>query len=162
MTFYSLGRCLSSGTLPSAFKKTVYATLKNQIANLVPTTYDASKAYLDQELLKPKGQRDLDREMCMLIVLQIPKDQDILLIAEATKMLIPLTNGCMLFYPTVELPPASFGTPENPYSDKLMDRKTSQQGHATIVLTYFTRVGDKLEYTGDMSNAVRLGFSPFE
>jgi len=96
MTFYALGGRVPSGTLPGAFKKTVYTTLKEHFTNLVPTTYDASKAYLDQELLKPKGQRDLHREMCMLIVMQIPKDQDILLIAEATKTLIPLTNGELL------------------------------------------------------------------
>jgi hypothetical protein len=39
------------------------STLRENFTNLVPTTYEVAKAYLDQELLKPEGQRDLLREM---------------------------------------------------------------------------------------------------
>jgi hypothetical protein len=96
MTFYTLGLPLSSSRLPRAFFDTVLATARQHFNNIVPTTYEASKAYLDEESLKPKGQRDLRREMCMIIVMKIPDNQEILLKFDAAKLLIPLTKGEIL------------------------------------------------------------------
>ena len=57
----------------------------------MPTTYEASKAYLDEEILKPEGQRDLTREMCMIWA--VPQGRTTLLKAAFAKLLIPLTDG---------------------------------------------------------------------
>lgn len=67
----------------------------------------------------------------------------------------------VLFYPTIELPPSSFGAPGNPLGDKLLDQKTDKPGRATIVLAYFTRAGDKIEHIGE-AETVQLPYSPFE
>jgi hypothetical protein len=97
-----------SGTLSDGLREIACYTLRENFTNLVPTTYEVAKAYLDQELLKPEGQRDLLREMCMLIVLKIPNDQDLALIAEATKMLIEIKEGtipiCVLRARTLQQP----------------------------------------------------------
>jgi hypothetical protein len=73
-----------------------------------------------------------------------------------------LPTGAMLLYPTVDLPPTSFGTPENPQSDMLLDQKTGKLGQATITLAYFSRTGDTHDYIGDISNKIQLNSSPFE
>jgi hypothetical protein len=62
----------------------------------VPTTYEASKAYLDEEILKPEGQRDLTREMCMIMALKLPKGRDVLFTPASAKLLIPLAEGDIL------------------------------------------------------------------
>ena len=54
---------MPSGTLSDGLREIASSTLRENFTNLVPTTYEAAKAYLDQELLKPEGQRDLLREM---------------------------------------------------------------------------------------------------
>ena len=96
MAFYRLGQCVPSGVLPRAFTDTVLATARQHFNNIVPTTYEAAKAYVDEEILKPKGQRDLRREMCMIIVMGIPGNEDILLKFDAVKLLIPLSKGEIL------------------------------------------------------------------
>ena len=58
----------------------------------------------------------------------------------------------MIVYPTIELPPASFGTRDNPYSNMLVD-STSNPVTASIIMGYFTRAGDQLEWTGDRENS---------
>jgi len=65
---------------------------------LLPTTYEAAKAYLDEELLKPKGQRDIPREMCMLIVSDVPDDQDIVFKANSMDLLIRFKQGELSTY----------------------------------------------------------------
>jgi hypothetical protein len=65
---------------------------------LLPTTYEAAKAYLDEELLKPKGQRDIPREMCMLIVSDVPDDQDIVFKANSMDLLIRFKQGELSIY----------------------------------------------------------------
>jgi hypothetical protein len=169
-----------SGTFPSAFAETVFTTMRKNFSNLVPTTYEASKTYLDKELLKPKDKQDLRREMGMLVVTGIPDNQkEVILKSDVGKLLIPLSKGeyiywvglcfscsdaaagsslrplltpCppgdMLFYPTIEIPPASFGTPWDDYSDMLLDTRISKRGRASVMLTYFTRIGDELDYIG--------------
>ena len=67
----------------------------------------------------------------------------------------------MLVYPTIDLPPASFGTRDNPYSDLLVDTVTSSPGTATIILAYFTRAGDELKFTGDKTKPVHIDGTPF-
>ena len=46
----------------------------------------------------------------------------------------------------MNLPPASFGTRDNPYSSMLVDAVTSNPVIATILMAYFTRAGDQLEF----------------
>jgi hypothetical protein len=78
-----------------AFVDTVLTTAQQQFNNIVPTTYEASKSYLDEEILKPEGQQDIQREMCMImiIVMMIPNSQEIILKLDAAKLLIPLNSG---------------------------------------------------------------------
>lgn len=165
--------------MSAAFNEGASATLRQHFSNLQPTTYEVSKAYLDGELLEPKGQRDLRRELCILCAVTLPKDRGIYFKADATKTLIELSkgdilvwihplgfatacaqwsiSGCFVFYPTVELLPTTFGTPENPQSDQLWnvwDGETSGPTTATVIMAYFTRVGSTLGYIGDMTNAV--------
>ncbi|KAF8346442.1 hypothetical protein F5887DRAFT_961991 [Amanita rubescens] len=157
-TFYAFGERLD--TLPSEIEAQLLAGVKEQFPNLVPTTYEASKAYLDEEILKPEGQRDLTREMCMIMPLKLPKGRDIVL--KVAKLSIHLTEGCLIVYPTIEFPPTSFGTHDNPYSNMLVDSTApSNPVTVNILMAYFTRAGDKLKWTGDRDNTkeVKLDFS---
>ena len=65
--------------------------------------------------------------------------------------------------PTIELPPASFGTRDNPYSNMILDSVTSNPVTASIIMGYFTRAGDELKWTGDPDETkkIQLDFSPF-
>ena len=55
----------------------------------------------------------------------------------------------MMVFPTIDLPPTSFGTRDNPYSNMLADSVTSNPVSSTIIMGYFTRAGEKLKWTGD-------------
>lgn len=55
----------------------------------------------------------------------------------------------MILLPTVEFPPTSFGTRDNPYSNILVDTTTSDPVTANILMAYFTRAGTELAFTGD-------------
>jgi hypothetical protein len=79
--------------LKREFTNTVLSTARQNFNNIVPTTYEASKIYLDEEMMKPKGQRDLQREMCMIVVMRIPSNQEVVLKLDAPKVLVPLTQG---------------------------------------------------------------------
>lgn len=46
----------------------------------------------------------------------------------------------MVVFPTVDLPPDSFGTRENPHSEKLVDPNNLEPRNATIFMAYFTKV----------------------
>lgn len=74
-------------------KDKILTTVQTKLPNLAPTTYEAAKAYLDQEVLKQEGERDLTREMCMLVVMKIPDDQDIVFGAAIIKTQICLRAG---------------------------------------------------------------------
>ena len=67
----------------------------------------------------------------------------------------------MLFCPTIDLPPTSFGTRQNRYSDMLIDRKTSQRGQALVLMAYFTRAGDNPDYNPDDIKTTRFDNSPY-
>ena len=68
----------------------------------------------------------------------------------------------MIVYPTIELPPTSFGTRDNPYSNMLADTMTSKPVTARIIMGYFTRAGDKLEMIGDENTMkIQLDSTPF-
>jgi hypothetical protein len=182
ITFYFLGRPVPNGTLPRAFSNTVLTTAKQNFNNVIPTTYEASKEYLDEEILKPKGQRDLRREMCMIVVTDIPGDSEIILKLDTAKILFPLyrgqfsrsgfgrksvliqscPTGSMFLYPTIDVPPTSFGTPQNGQSDMLIDRQTGKPGQASVMLTYFSRSGDTHDYIGDSSHKIQTESLPFE
>ena len=68
----------------------------------------------------------------------------------------------MLLYPTVDIPPTAFGTPENRQNDMLVGRKTGTLAQAGVALAYFSRTGDTHDYIGDVSNKVQLDSVPFE
>jgi hypothetical protein len=60
-----------------------------------------------------------------------------------------MTAGGMVFYPTIDLPPDSFGTRENRQSEKLVDPETFEpQKDAAVLLGYFTTVGPKIDHIG--------------
>ncbi len=69
----------------------------------------------------------------------------------------------MLVYPTIELPPASFGSRDNLYSDMLVDTMTSNPVKAYILMAYFTRAGNELEVAGghDKYKEIKLDSTPF-
>jgi hypothetical protein len=60
----------------------------------VPSTYDASRAYLDAELQKPKNQRDLLKEMCVIHPIAIPGDRKLHVIVQSQQLIIPIYKGC--------------------------------------------------------------------
>ncbi|KAF8341751.1 hypothetical protein F5887DRAFT_976677 [Amanita rubescens] len=162
VTFYAFGERLD--TLGGKVEAQILARVQGEIPNLVPTTYEVSKAYLDNEILKPEGQRDLTREMCMIMALNLPKGRKTLFKAASAELLIPLAEGCILVYPTIDLPPTSFGTHDNPYSNMLVDAMTSNPVTADILMAYFTRIGDKMGFkTGDPDNSfqIKLNSTPF-
>lgn len=72
-------------------QKLAWSVVDANLKNLVPTTYEASEAYLAQERLKPKAQQDLLREMCMLNVTAIPYEQDLVLVIPSMKLLLQLS-----------------------------------------------------------------------
>jgi hypothetical protein len=74
--------------------------IRKYMPNLIPTTYEASNAYLQEELKKPKGKRDLLREMCMMIPLHLPKDRKVYFRSDAMKTLI---TGEIMIIDFVEL-----------------------------------------------------------
>jgi hypothetical protein len=89
-----LGKPVASGTFPKPFTDGVLAIAKQNLGNCVPTTYEASKAYLDEESSKPKGPlRDLYREMCMIIVADTPGDQEISLVDHTLQTSVQLAKG---------------------------------------------------------------------
>ncbi|KZP23899.1 hypothetical protein FIBSPDRAFT_1042467 [Athelia psychrophila] len=161
ITFYLLGERV---TKPIAgMQKLAWSVVDENIKNLVPTTYAASVAYLAQERLKPKAAQDLRREMCMMNVAAIPSEQDLVLVIPSMKAMIPLYARCSLFLPTTELPPDIFGTPEEPSSQFLLDRRfpnIPHHGRATIILSYFTRTGGELELLTGKENAIKLDYTP--
>lgn len=71
-------------------QKLAWRVVDTSLQNLVPTTYEASEAYLARERLKPKAQQDLRREICMLNVVSIPDGQDLVLVIQSIKVFIPL------------------------------------------------------------------------
>jgi hypothetical protein len=168
ITIYAFGECLDRDTLSDSLKKWILTRVQNKTPNLVPTTYEASKAYIDQVL--PNSQdHDLTREMCMILVLKVPKDHEICLVdnmngimwllsegeiliynlrgSKCTQLNMNNAVGDMIFRPTYETPPSLFGTREKPYSNALLDKTTSTTGAAaTLLLSYFTRVGNELEF----------------
>jgi hypothetical protein len=93
VTFYALGRLALSSSIPRDISEAALEITQLYFNNIVPTTYKVSKEYLDEEMLKPKGQRDLRREMCVITVMEIPDNRDILLKSDAARTLIPFTKG---------------------------------------------------------------------
>ncbi|KZP08165.1 hypothetical protein FIBSPDRAFT_939130 [Athelia psychrophila] len=142
ITFYLLGERITN--IVASMQVVGWTLLDQNVKDLIPTTYEASKAYLDEERLKPDGQRDLHREMCMIFVLGIPDEQDLLLVIESTnndntlKVSLPLKPQSTIFLPTSEIPPAIFGTREDPYSRVLFDQRASgpSKGHSNQLTSF--------------------------
>jgi hypothetical protein len=84
---------VNSAILGPELDESATAQIRNYIPNLVPTTYEASNAYLQEELKKPQGERNLLREMCMMIPLNLPKDRKVYFKSDAIKQLLPLVDG---------------------------------------------------------------------
>jgi hypothetical protein len=73
-----------------------------------------------------------------------------------------IVAGGMLLYPALDVPPDSFGTRENQQRSLLVNKETLQPQNATIMLAYFTRVGEEEKFSGvGPSNVVQLGTAPF-
>ncbi|KAF7972307.1 hypothetical protein HWV62_18484 [Athelia sp. TMB] len=158
IVFYLLGEPVPKETARGPMQQMGWMLIDHNCPNLAPTTYEASKFWIDQELLKQDGERDIRREMCMLYVMQIPDEQDLVLMLDSMKVLIPLKEKSALFIPTVDLPPDIFGTPEDPSSRILFDQRPTElpggRARASIVLAYFTRVGNELKVRESKENVV--------
>jgi hypothetical protein len=76
MTVYVFGRPMPSEELADPFSRAFLSFVRESFPDFVPTTYEAARAFIDKELLKPEGQRDLRRAICLLVVVKIPDDQD--------------------------------------------------------------------------------------
>ena len=50
-------------------------------------------AYLREERKKPKGERDLLREVCAMILLDIPKDRKVYFVVSSAKMVVEIVNS---------------------------------------------------------------------
>jgi len=61
--------------------------------NLIPSTYEAAKAYLREEKEKSKAERDLLQEMVMIVPLGLPKDRKTHLVVPSMKTIIPIYDG---------------------------------------------------------------------
>jgi hypothetical protein len=62
--------------------------VRESFPDFVPTTYETAKAFIDKELLKPEGQRDLRRAICLLMVVKIPD-----IVFKSEKLLVELKQG---------------------------------------------------------------------
>ena len=100
MTWYACGEALPVEFSGVGLDKMVLDYLKGPglIPNFAPTTYEAACSYLDEELKKPKGERDLLREMCVMMPLVLPKKRKVCFVSEATKVLFPLSEGEWVCY----------------------------------------------------------------
>src|SRR6266542_1020846 len=90
MTWYACGHELPAGLLGDNFENLALNHIKETMPNLVPTTYEAASAYLRVELKKRKEKRDLHREMCMIIPLDLPTDRKVSLVDPKLKSSFPL------------------------------------------------------------------------
>ena len=93
MTWYACGQALPAGIFGDIFQNTALDHVKKTMPNLVPTTYEAADAYLREEYKKPEGERDLLREMCMIIPFSLPKDRKVYLAVPNMKSVFPIING---------------------------------------------------------------------
>lgn len=93
MTWYASGQALPAGTMGEDFERMTLEYVRQYMPNVVPTTYDAADAYLREERKKPEGERDLLREMCVMIPLGLPKEPKISFVSFSVKAVIALTNG---------------------------------------------------------------------
>lgn len=93
ITFYLLGEPVPRDTASGPMQQMGWMIIDSNCPNLAPTTYEESKCWLDQELSKPDGVRDIRRKMCMLYVMSIPDDQDLVLMLDSLKVLMPLKES---------------------------------------------------------------------
>lgn len=95
VTWYAFGAALPSGRLPRSLDKSAFKTLGNMFRGVTfaPTTYEAAQTYLRSEIQKPAGERDLNREMCLFVVMAVPKNQEVAYKSISTKALIDLPKG---------------------------------------------------------------------
>jgi hypothetical protein len=89
--WYVLGKKLPDAEMCQILSEALPNVLR-YVENFVPTTYEAAQAFLHEELKKPKGQRDLRREMCVF-VLVAPEDPGVSFKPDSINYLIPLSTG---------------------------------------------------------------------
>lgn len=66
ITFYVFGRQMPNNTASGQLQQIGWMAVDTNLPDLVPTTYEAAKSYIDQELLKLDDARDdVRREMCI-------------------------------------------------------------------------------------------------
>jgi hypothetical protein len=80
--------------LPPLIDKDVLKTLReDHKLELEPTTYEAAVAFLQEELKKPENEQDLHREICVMAVLAVPKNQKVAFMHKTYGTLITLEEG---------------------------------------------------------------------
>ena len=93
MTWYACGKVLPPGMLGDRFESSYLTHIRKFMPNLIPTTYEAAQAYLREENEKPKAERDLLREMVMIVTLGLPKDRKTHLVVPSMKTIFPIYDG---------------------------------------------------------------------
>jgi len=94
LTWYACGRRLPAGTFTSdRLQSGALKRVQEVMPNLVPTTYEAADAYLREEHKKPKGKRDLLREMCAMLPVGLPKDRKTHFVVHSAKTVFEIVNG---------------------------------------------------------------------
>jgi hypothetical protein len=93
MTWYACGQVLPPGMLGDRFESLYLAHIRKTMSNLVPTTYEAAEAYLREQNAKPKAERDLLREMVMIVPLDLPKDRRTHLVVPSMETIFPIYDG---------------------------------------------------------------------
>jgi hypothetical protein len=92
------------GRIPREFERLALETLQEEFSNFVPTTYEVSHMYIQNELMKPEGRRDLLREMCLFIVVDAPENRKLWFISERTEQLIEVPKGIVFPLPGMNDP----------------------------------------------------------
>ena len=93
MTWYACGQVLPGVGGDDDLQSEVLAHVEKCMPNLVPTTYEAADAYLREERKKPQGERDLLREMCVMVPLGLPEDRGVSFVVPSMKTKLALFNG---------------------------------------------------------------------
>jgi hypothetical protein len=91
--WYLNGNLLPLGNpLSSHIDGFVTNVMKENKLDMSPTTYEEAKAYLE-ELKKPEGSRDLLREMCFILPIKVPENEDAVLVLPRAKVIVPIGTG---------------------------------------------------------------------
>jgi hypothetical protein len=67
-----------------------------------------------------------------------------------------------MFFPTIDLPPDSFGTIRNRESPVLLDAQSGERPEAKVVMAYFPRVGPELDCLEDECKDIQVDSAPYD